>query len=384
MEGPPSAVGVSWAASSDEIEQPMSAPQPQPLPLPLPPAPRTPPLPPTARELLGGTDTPELSVLFAHYSKLHAADDADGADAGTPTILKTEFFKFARDAGLMVLSHRQMSERRLGLTYDDVADVFYEFVAEKGQLGYSGFRGAAAQLAVMYSNNPVETSAELSALLRETYGAQCSKLRMVSPPQSPSQSQQSKNKAKAKVSLRSCARELIAASYPEPRRLFAWFDRDRSGTLEYDEFERGVRRLGSTSSLKLSNEDMAAVLALLDSNGDGMIRTEDFSRFLGFDYEDDSRLDAAAVSEAAATWEGGMAKVQKSQRRTGKRETQGKVSYIRIFGERSSSIDALLDRATTSKATSGNFQERMIKAEEKKRIKMVHLKRQLWKKRQSR
>ena len=106
---------------------------------------------------------------------------------------------------------------------------------------------------------------------------------------------------------------------------------------------------GGTSSLKLSNEDMAAVLALLDSDRDGMIRTEDFSRFLGFDYEDDSRLDAAAVSEAAATWEGGMAKVKKSQRKNRQRETQRKgFLHKNIRGERSSSIDALLDRATAS------------------------------------
>ena len=106
----------------------------------------------------------------------------------------------------MVLSHRQMSERRLGLTYDDVADVFYEFVAEKGQLGYSGFRGAAAQLAVMYSNNPVETSAELSALCGKRTAHSAASSAWFLRHNLHRNHSRAKTKAKAKVSLRSCAR----------------------------------------------------------------------------------------------------------------------------------------------------------------------------------
>ena len=67
-------------------------------------------------------------------------------------------------------------------------------------------------------------------------------------------------------------------------KLFAYFDRDRDGDLDINEFTRGVRRAGITSA-RLTDADINVLLKAIDVDDSGTITLKEFVDFLANDDE---------------------------------------------------------------------------------------------------
>ena len=109
-------------------------------------------------------------------------------------------------------------------------------------------------------------------------------------------------------------RRLRAASYSAGRRdypkLFRYYNRSRSGTLDWAEFRSLVRKDGRMTAQMMSERELRTLFCLVNINGDGSISQEEFCKFLGVQGEDDqqpaheSRLTPEVLAQRVALLSG--------------------------------------------------------------------------------
>ena len=82
----------------------------------------------------------------------------------------------------------------------------------------------------------------------------------------------------------SLKRKLRSLSYgaqgQDPRKLFAHYDRDNSGRLEFGEFESAVRKGGHLTPAMVSQADLRKLFASVDVDSSGDVSVDELTRFV--------------------------------------------------------------------------------------------------------
>ena len=78
--------------------------------------------------------------------------------------------------------------------------------------------------------------------------------------------------------------KLRALSYgttgQDPKKLFAQFDRDKSGALEYGEFKSAVRKGGKLNPKTISDEELQSLFSAVDADGSGDVTIDELTAFV--------------------------------------------------------------------------------------------------------
>jgi cAMP-dependent protein kinase regulator len=86
-------------------------------------------------------------------------------------------------------------------------------------------------------------------------------------------------------------RRLRAASYVKGRRdykrLFQYYNRSKSGTLDWGEFRALIRKDGRMTAAMMTDRELRTLFCLVDKEGNGCIDQKEFILFLGVAGEDD-------------------------------------------------------------------------------------------------
>eukprot|EP01043_Picozoa_sp_COSAG02_P061391 COSAG02_NODE_8243_length_2644_cov_9.099018_2_plen_444_part_00 len=99
--------------------------------------------------------------------------------------------------------------------------------------------------------------------------------------------------------------KLLAAAYsvggPDVARLARRMDRNRSGSIELDDWSRAVRRYLGAGSHQASEAETLAMFEAVDTDGDGLISDEELAEFLGERVDDVPTQAANGTEDVEAT-----------------------------------------------------------------------------------